>query len=161
LSLTGSTDEVRAGELLDEQDFQEALNYQRRRRNVPLRLVRMALTTLLPEEDGPSAAYYRRDATYRRALGLSDVLCVALAFSLAVAVGSARMEAAAVILLPSVVLAAKLMGLYDRDDIVLHKSTLDEAPKLFHLATLVALLVALLDRVIVSGEFGTSQLLVL
>ena len=41
--------------------------------------------------------------------------------------------------LPLIVLGAKLFGLYDRDDAVIRKTTLDEAPKLFQLATLCAL----------------------
>jgi hypothetical protein len=161
LSLLGSTDDVRAGGLLDEGEFAIELSHPRRRRTVPPRLVRMALTTRVPEEDGPSAAYYRRDTTYRRALALADLLSAALAFGVAVAVAGGPMEPAALVLLPAVVLAEKLMGLYDRDDLVLHKSTLDETPKLFHLATLVALLVVLLERAVVSGDFGTSRLLVL
>jgi exopolysaccharide biosynthesis polyprenyl glycosylphosphotransferase len=40
---------------------------------------------------------------------------------------------------PILVVCAKLTGLYDRDETLLRKTTLDEAPKLFQLATLCAL----------------------
>ena len=54
----------------------------------------------------------------------------------------------------SVVVVAKLLGLYDRDELLLRKSTLDESSGVFQLATLYTLLVALLDR-----QLGHAQLL--
>src|SRR4051794_27080418 len=45
---------------------------------------------------------------------------------------------------PVIVLAAKLYGLYDRDDLLLRKTTVDEAPALFGLATFSTLLIVLL-----------------
>ena len=42
--------------------------------------------------------------------------------------------------LPLVLIISKILGLYDRDELVLRKSTLEEAPKLFELATLFSLL---------------------
>ena len=42
--------------------------------------------------------------------------------------------------LPLLLIGAKLFGLYDRDETLLRKTTLDEAPKLFQVATLCALL---------------------
>jgi exopolysaccharide biosynthesis polyprenyl glycosylphosphotransferase len=161
LSILGSRDEFQTEELLDQRTFEGELDVGRRRPPMPLRLVRTALTTLLPEDEQPSPTYFRRDATYRRGLAVADLIAIGLAFSLAVATGTARMAPAAVALVPVVVLAAKLMGLYDRDAIVMHKSTLDEAPKLFHLATLIALLVALFKHDVVHGAFGTSDVLVL
>ena len=41
---------------------------------------------------------------------------------------------------PLIVLIGKVVGLYDRDELLLRKNTLDEAPKLFQVATLMALL---------------------
>ena len=40
--------------------------------------------------------------------------------------------------IPILLVGAKLTGLYDRDETLLRKTTLDEAPKLFQLATLCA-----------------------
>jgi exopolysaccharide biosynthesis polyprenyl glycosylphosphotransferase len=161
LSILGSRDDVQTTEILDERTFEAELDEERRRPPMPLRRVRTALTTLLPEDEGPSTAYLRRDAVYRRGLAVADLIAIGLAFTLAVATGSDRMEPAAVAVLPVVVLAAKLMGLYDRDAIVMHKSTLDEAPRLFNLATLLALLVALCGGVVVHGGFVTTQVVVL
>jgi exopolysaccharide biosynthesis polyprenyl glycosylphosphotransferase len=160
LSLLGSRDEFQ-DELLDEHAFENALADQRRRRSVPLRLPRLPLPTLLPEEDHLSGTYYKRDAAYRRALVVADVVAATLAFSCAVAVGGSGLALTAIIVLPMVVLTSKLMGLYDRDELVFHKSTLNEAPKLFHLATLFALLVRILQGALVHGSLNTRQLLVL
>lgn len=41
---------------------------------------------------------------------------------------------------PFVVVMSKLSGLYDRDELVICRSTLDETPRLFELATLCTLL---------------------
>jgi exopolysaccharide biosynthesis polyprenyl glycosylphosphotransferase len=58
---------------------------------------------------------------------------------------------------PVLIGGAKLTGLYDRDESLLHKTTLDEAPKLFQLATLCALGVWLLDGHIVIGQHSLSR----
>ncbi len=60
--------------------------------------------------------------------------------------------------LPLIVLISKLLGLYDRDELVLRKSTLEEAPKLFQLATLFALALAVAERPLGLGEVGGDQL---
>jgi exopolysaccharide biosynthesis polyprenyl glycosylphosphotransferase len=161
LSLLGSRDEFQQDEILDEHAFEKALADQRRRRTVPLRLPRIPLPTLLPEEDQLSGSYYRRDAIYRRALVVGDVIATTLAFSFAISIGGTGFGLTTIIVLPMVVLAAKLMGLYDRDELVFHKSTLNEAPKLFHLATLFALLARVLQGALVPGSLNTRQLVVL
>jgi exopolysaccharide biosynthesis polyprenyl glycosylphosphotransferase len=58
--------------------------------------------------------------------------------------------------LPVVVLLGKLLGLYDRDELVFHKSTLDEVPHLFQLAGLYTLLAWLLAGTLIEGEFTRS-----
>jgi exopolysaccharide biosynthesis polyprenyl glycosylphosphotransferase len=60
-----------------------------------------------------------------------------------------------------VVPICKLAGLYDRDEHLLHKRTLDEAPALFYVATLYTLLVFLAGDAIVDGTFGRDQAIVL
>jgi exopolysaccharide biosynthesis polyprenyl glycosylphosphotransferase len=55
--------------------------------------------------------------------------------------------------LPLLLIGAKLFGLYDRDETLLRKTTLDEVPKLFHLATLCALTAWLGSELIVRGGF--------
>jgi exopolysaccharide biosynthesis polyprenyl glycosylphosphotransferase len=58
--------------------------------------------------------------------------------------------------LPIVVLLGKLLGMYDRDELVFHKSTLDEAPHHFQLACLYTLLAWLLSPALIDGEFTRS-----
>jgi exopolysaccharide biosynthesis polyprenyl glycosylphosphotransferase len=62
---------------------------------------------------------------------------------------------AALLAVPFALLAAKLIGLYDRDDLLLHKTTLDEAPGLFQLATLYAVCVTLLGSFLF-GEMASA-----
>ena len=52
----------------------------------------------------------------------------------------------------TLLLGAKVMGLYDRDDVLLHKTTLDEAPKLFQVATLGALVAWLAGGFVINGD---------
>ena len=51
----------------------------------------------------------------------------------------------------------KLTGLYDRDEHLIRKTTLDEVPALFWVATLYALLIWLGGNLIVDGEFSREQ----
>jgi exopolysaccharide biosynthesis polyprenyl glycosylphosphotransferase len=95
----------------------------------------------------------RRDAIFRRSLAFADVLSVALMLLL---VSDALNPAAALVPLGFVFLA-KAMGLYDRDEHLLHKSTLDEVPALFGLATLGALVIWLLDGAVVDDPFSRAQ----
>ena len=63
--------------------------------------------------------------------------------------------------LPLVVLAGKIQRVYERDELVLNKSTIDEAPKLFQLATFYALLVYVFHEQLLTGMLGSSQMLAL
>ena len=78
-----------------------------------------------------------RDETFRRALALGDM--VALVTAAVLTVGTDSLRPAGLVLAALLVLSAKTMRLYDRDQVLVRKSTLDEVPGLFHLATLVAL----------------------
>jgi exopolysaccharide biosynthesis polyprenyl glycosylphosphotransferase len=94
----------------------------------------------IAEVRGP-AACLRRDALFRRLLLVADVVAIVGAFALTVALAQRSLELtwAAAAGVPILVVCAKLTGLYDRDETLLRKTTLDEAPKLFQLATLCAL----------------------
>jgi exopolysaccharide biosynthesis polyprenyl glycosylphosphotransferase len=83
----------------------------------------------------------RRDALFRRLLVVADVVAIVGAFLLTVGLARRSLELtwAAAAGVPVLVVCAKLTGLYDRDEALLRKTTLDEAPKLFQLATLCAL----------------------
>jgi exopolysaccharide biosynthesis polyprenyl glycosylphosphotransferase len=84
---------------------------------------------------------YVRDGLYRRALALADALAVLTAlvvvFPWAARAGLSLWAFAA---MPAVVVVNKTMRLYDRDELVLKKTTLDEAPILLQIAGLFALL---------------------
>jgi exopolysaccharide biosynthesis polyprenyl glycosylphosphotransferase len=108
-----------------------------------------------PEVEGlvsPNAR--RRDAIVRRSLVLADMLAagLALAFSVIVVAGSSLRPAIVAALLV-VVGVGKLLGLYDRDELVFHKATLDEVPQLFQLGAMYGLLAWLLAPLLIDGAF--------
>jgi exopolysaccharide biosynthesis polyprenyl glycosylphosphotransferase len=103
-----------------------------------------------------------RDAIYRRLLAGADIAAATFAFVITVSVvGSDTLGLLAAAAIAMVVPVCKLGGLYDRDEHLLHKQTLDEAPALFYLATLYTLLVFLAGDAIVDGTFGRDQAAVL
>ena len=114
------------------------------------------------EEDAPErATIQRRDALYRRTLAVSDVLAFAVATMLATLATNATVTLAALLGIPLVILIAKVLGLYDRDQGRLHRETLDEVPTLFNFATLTAVILYLSQGAIVDGELGKAGLLIL
>jgi exopolysaccharide biosynthesis polyprenyl glycosylphosphotransferase len=94
-----------------------------------------------------------RESLYRRLLLLADVVAIALALLLTVswAPQSLRLTWESMIVLPMVIGGAKLCGLYDRDEALIRKTTLDEVPALFQLATFCTLAVWLADWPVVNG----------
>jgi exopolysaccharide biosynthesis polyprenyl glycosylphosphotransferase len=121
----------------------------------PAALTRLAFG--ITEGSAPEATA-ARDAASRRLLTLADVLAATIALVTAVPVASAdRLLPASLALLPLVVLASRLMRLHERDELVLAKTTLNEAPALFHLATLYALVIYLGQSEFVAGRMGAGQ----
>jgi len=82
-----------------------------------------------------------RESRYRRALLTADAIAILGAFVVLSGFTERALQLTwvSVFGLLTLLLAAKTIGLYDRDDALMHKTTLDEAPKLFQLATLGAL----------------------
>jgi len=105
----------------------------------------------------------RRDALFRRALLVADVLAVVGAFVLTVEASRRSVELTwvALVVVPFLLVGAKATGLYDRDETLLRKTTLDEAPKLFQLATMCALVAWLTGGLIVSGQLDRNEMLFL
>jgi exopolysaccharide biosynthesis polyprenyl glycosylphosphotransferase len=101
----------------------------------------------------------RRDALFRRMLLVADVVAVVGAFVLTVALShrSLQLTWAGIAGVPILVVCAKLTGLYDRDETLLHKTTLDEAPKLLQLATLCTLVAWLTGGLIVDGTLDRHE----
>jgi exopolysaccharide biosynthesis polyprenyl glycosylphosphotransferase len=108
----------------------------------------------ITEARGPAASL-RRDALFRRMLLVADVVAIAGTFVLVTQLSPRSLQLTWVSLLglPLLLIGAKLFGLYDRDETLLRKTTLDEVPKLFHLATLCALTAYLASELIVRGGF--------
>jgi exopolysaccharide biosynthesis polyprenyl glycosylphosphotransferase len=109
--------------------------------------------------ESPSApAILRREAVYRRGLVLADLVAAGCALCMGLIVlGDDRLSPAALAAAPFVVLVSKTLGLYDRDEHLLKKSTLDELPALFQVATLYALVLWLIESVIVEGYLSKEQ----
>jgi exopolysaccharide biosynthesis polyprenyl glycosylphosphotransferase len=113
---------------------------------------------------GPSVCL-RRDALFRRALLAADVVAIVGALVLTVALSSRRVPLhltwESLVGVPLLLVVAKLLGLYDRDETLLRKTTLDEAPKLFQLATLCTLVAWLAGRLVVAGTLDRKEALFL
>jgi exopolysaccharide biosynthesis polyprenyl glycosylphosphotransferase len=119
---------------------------------------RRALAPGISEVRGP-AACMRRDSIFRRLLVVADVVAIVTAFVLTVELSkrSLQLTWAGIAGVPILVVCAKLTGLYDRDETLLRKTTLDEAPKLFQLATLCALVAWLTGGLIVQGQLDRHE----
>jgi exopolysaccharide biosynthesis polyprenyl glycosylphosphotransferase len=109
-------------------------------------------------DDAPSV----RDTIGRRLLAAADLLAAAASFMIAISVlGEDSPGFGALLAIAMIVPVFKLAGLYDRDEHLLQKTTLDEAPALFYVAALYTLLAFLAGDAIVDGTFGREQALLL
>ena len=112
--------------------------------------------------DGAFPSLFERESMHRRLLAGADVLCASLALLFVLSLsGTARPALAALAALPLVVLLFKVAGLYDRDQLRLVPSTLDEAPLLAQLAGLYALGVTILQPVLLDGSLQGFQIAML
>jgi exopolysaccharide biosynthesis polyprenyl glycosylphosphotransferase len=103
-----------------------------------------------------------RDRLYRRCLAYADVFSAAFALVLCVSVlGDDALRPMTFFALPLIVAVSKIQGLYDRDELLIRKTTMDEAPQLFQLATLYALGIWLLDDILIAGSLSDGQVVVL
>jgi exopolysaccharide biosynthesis polyprenyl glycosylphosphotransferase len=95
-----------------------------------------------------------RDRLFRRSLLAADLVAIVGAFLLLAQISSRALQLTWVSVcgLLTLLLGAKVLGLYDRDEVLLHKTTLDEAPKLFHMATLGALVAWLAGGLVIDGS---------
>jgi exopolysaccharide biosynthesis polyprenyl glycosylphosphotransferase len=101
-----------------------------------------------------------RERHYRMLLSTADMAAAAVVVPLTMTPGGAeRLRPSYLVVLPLIVVLAKVVGLYDRDELVIRKSTLNELPRLFHLATLLALIIWLARGAFVTGSPPTTALL--
>ena len=99
-----------------------------------------------------------RDWLRRRLLAVADVLTVTLAFILVLSVfGSTTRATVALLWLPLIIVPLKVAGLYDRDQLRLVHSTLDEAPALAQITGLVTLGVAISQPLVLDDRLGAAQ----
>jgi exopolysaccharide biosynthesis polyprenyl glycosylphosphotransferase len=114
------------------------------------------------ETRGPAASLLR-DALFRRMLLAADALAIVGAFVLAIELSGGQLYLGRICLagLPLVVVGAKLCGLYDRDEAVIRKTTLDEVPRLFQVATLCALVAWLAEGPLGYGRLTHDDVLLL
>ncbi|MFL5886625.1 MAG: exopolysaccharide biosynthesis polyprenyl glycosylphosphotransferase [Thermoleophilaceae bacterium] len=113
-------------------------------------------------EVSSAIAVRNRDAFYRRALAAADVLAFLAASLVALdLVGDGWFTPLTAVCAAVVVLVNKVAGLYDRDEHVLHKSTLDEAPGVFRVATLFALSLYIGQGVVVGDAITPGSVAVL
>ena len=101
-------------------------------------------------------AMRRRASLQRRLLGVADILAVTTTMALVLDVGKHRLVLLA-LAMPLVIVPFKVAGLYDRDELRLVQSTLDEAPVLMQLTALFALSVVIVKWLLVQGTLGGDQ----
>jgi exopolysaccharide biosynthesis polyprenyl glycosylphosphotransferase len=108
-------------------------------------------------------ATMRREWLFRRSLLVADVLAIVGAFVLTVALSSRSLQLTwmSIVGVPILLVAAKMLGLYDRDEALLRKTTLDETPKLLEVATLCTLVAWLTGGLIVEGPLDRREALFL
>jgi exopolysaccharide biosynthesis polyprenyl glycosylphosphotransferase len=106
----------------------------------------------------------KRDGFFRRSLLVADLFAfTAAVVTISLLAGRPlQLTLVGVIGAAALVLGAKVFGLYDRDESLLRKATLDEAPKLFQIATLGALCTWLAgDSVIAGATLSRGQAMML
>jgi exopolysaccharide biosynthesis polyprenyl glycosylphosphotransferase len=115
---------------------------------------------LIEGGDGAFASAMRRESLHRRLLAMGDVIAATAALWLVLTLPGTGDAPDALILagIPLVVLVFKIAGLYDRDQLRLVHSTLDEAPLLLQLTGLYALGVTILQSIVVHGALGGDQI---
>jgi exopolysaccharide biosynthesis polyprenyl glycosylphosphotransferase len=108
-------------------------------------------------------ATHARDVVFRRSLAVADVAGAFGALLLAAVVinGGAGLRLAAVLIAPFVVVASKAIGLYDRDQHILRKTTIDELPSILQLSVYYALSVWLLQSVVLHGSLARLEVFAL
>ena len=99
-----------------------------------------------------------RDRIYRRSLSAADFLSAILAVLLVAGAWGDAASPAMLLAGPLLVVMHKLAGLYDRDELVLRRSTLDEVPALLQSSGVFALLVTVLQPLIARPDLGNWQI---
>jgi exopolysaccharide biosynthesis polyprenyl glycosylphosphotransferase len=105
-----------------------------------------------------------RDALFRRSLAFADIVAAygaILIATLLVGTPSAHLRASGILIAPLIVIVCKAVGLYDRDEHLLRKTTLDEVPSILHIAVFYALAVWLTQVVVLTGSLDRAKVFTL
>lgn len=106
----------------------------------------------------------RLDTVLRRTLGIADVLAAFAALLFVarfVSGGSISLRLPAILLVPFVITASKALGLYDRDQHIVRKTTIDEIPAVTFLAVLYTMTVWLAESIVMRGALTRPQVFAL
>lgn len=98
-----------------------------------------------------------RDARVRRSLATADLLAAVVALGTALVIGGHQPAVATLAAPFFVVVFCKLGRLYDRDEVVIRKSTLDQVPDLVEAATIYTLIFWLASDLFVAGGLGKAE----
>src|SRR5918992_1234524 len=113
-------------------------------------------------DDAGLPALWRREALHRRLLGLFDVAAATLILFLVLGLTADEYAAAAAMAgMPFLVVLFKVAGLYDRDELRLVHSTLDEVPLLLQLTGLFTLVVIIVESVAATEAIAGPQIVAL
>lgn len=120
---------------------------------------RARLRLVEPHEVPARTSLMRRDSVQRRLLGTADGIAATLALLfILLGTGTDNPGAAIIAGMPLVVVLFKIAGLYDRDQLRLAHSTLDETPLLVQLTGLYTLAVAIGAPFLTGGSFSSAQI---
>ena len=122
---------------------------------------RAAAPVSRPRENWYTEAHLR-DSLYRRLLATADlfsITCAVLVGAQVVGDGSIAWPA---LFIPLIFVAiVKAMGLYERDEHLLHKSTLDEVPSLVGLSAIAVLALAVTSEIWAGESLDSAQMLII
>ncbi len=114
---------------------------------------------LVPDARPAPGALLRRESLRRRLLGATDLVAAALALLLVLTqAGNSNPLIATLGTAPLVVMLFKIGGLYDRDQMRLAHSTLDEAPALLQLNGLFALSVTIVISLLLQDSVSGAEI---
>ncbi len=124
--------------------------------------VRRATSTIRELEPAPVSSEpldtLQREARYRYLLLAGDTVACSLGVIAAAALGkTTHLTILSILLVGLAPAVAKILGLYDRDQARLRKSTLDELPALLQFAALVSFLALMLAPVVFDGILGPRE----
>jgi exopolysaccharide biosynthesis polyprenyl glycosylphosphotransferase len=102
-----------------------------------------------------------REGLHRRGLIIADALAASIAVTVALTVADAPVGPLPVLAVAAIVLINKAAGLYDRDALLLNKTTLGEVPELVLISALFTLLASLCHEALAGGVLGPGGVVVM